>query len=271
MGALARACHPLPCAAVTAIFTVTALAAGLHGRVGLLATAVLCGQLSVGWSNDVIDAARDTRAGRTDKPIATAAIGRATVAWCAGGALLIDLPLSLSLGIRPGLLHLAAVALAWGYNLGLKGTWLSVVPYAVAFGLVPTIVAAMLPGSPWPQASLILAGAILGVAAHFANTLGDTAADELTGVHGLPQRIGPTRSAVVAASCVAIGALLVLAAAGATVLTVTATVIGVMIAATIPFVIRREEGAHAAFVLVIAAVGVLVVAFAISGGSHLVG
>jgi 4-hydroxybenzoate polyprenyltransferase len=89
-----------------------AVSAGIHGRAALLGAAVLVGQLSVGWSNDAIDAPLDSAAGRPDKPIATGAISRRTVAWCAGTAAVADVPLSLALGWRAGLAHLLAVGLA---------------------------------------------------------------------------------------------------------------------------------------------------------------
>lgn len=61
---LARACHPEPTVAVTAM--ATALGAG-NGRppggVAAVALAVLAGQLSVGWHNDWFGAERDRRRG----------------------------------------------------------------------------------------------------------------------------------------------------------------------------------------------------------------
>jgi 4-hydroxybenzoate polyprenyltransferase len=246
-----------------------AVAAGIHGRSALLAAAVLCGQLSVGWSNDAIDAPLDTRAARRDKPIVTGAISRQTVAWCAAGALILDVPLSLTLGWRAGLAHLAAVALAWSYNLGLKRTVLSVVPYTIAFALLPVVVAAMLPGSPLPQLTLIIAGAGCGTAAHFANTVGDSAEDAMTGVRGLPQRVGPGPSTVIAGGFVVLAVIHVLIAAGATPLTVGAAIVDGAIAAALPLALRVRGARRLAFRLVIAAVAVLVVAFVISGGSHL--
>ena len=45
--------------------------------------AVLAGQLSVGWHNDWLDAERDSAAARPDKPVATGAVSRRTVARCA--------------------------------------------------------------------------------------------------------------------------------------------------------------------------------------------
>ena len=57
--AWAKACHPGPTAAVTIIVTMLAGAAGRTGAgLVLVAAAVLCGQLSVGWSNDARDADR---------------------------------------------------------------------------------------------------------------------------------------------------------------------------------------------------------------------
>jgi 4-hydroxybenzoate polyprenyltransferase len=246
-----------------------AVAAGLHGRSAVLAVAVLCGQTSVGWSNDAIDAPLDIRADRRDKPIVTGAVSRATVGWCAGVALVVDIPLSLTLGWRAGVAHLAAVALAWSYNLGLKRTVFSVVPYALAFGLLPVVVAAMLPGAPLPQLTLVLAGAGCGTAAHFANTVGDSAEDAMTGVRGLPQRVGPQWSTVIAGGFIAFAVICVLIAAGPTALTVGAAVIDVAIAAALPLTLRVPAARRLAFRLVIAAVAVLVVAFVVSGGTHL--
>jgi 4-hydroxybenzoate polyprenyltransferase len=246
-----------------------AISAHVGGRSALLAAAVLCGQLSVGWSNDAIDAPLDTQAARRDKPIATGAIARNTVAWCAGVAILLDIPLSLALGWRAGLYHLGAVALAWTYNLGVKRTPASPAPYAVAFALVPVVVAAMLPGAPAPAGALVAAGACCGIAAHFANTVGDAADDALTGVRGLPQRLGPAASTIVAGGFIGVAVVLVLVAAGAHPLTVSAAVIDVTVALVLPVAVRRPDWRRFAFRLVIVAVAVLVIAFVVSGGSHL--
>jgi 4-hydroxybenzoate polyprenyltransferase len=258
----------LPSHAVTAVVTALAIAAGIHARSPLLAAAVLCGQLSVGWSNDAIDAPLDARAQRPDKPIAVGAISRTTVSWCAVAALVADVPLSLALGRRAGLAHLAAVALAWTYNLGLKRTVASVVPYTVAFALVPVVVAAMLAGNPDPRVSIVVAGAACGIAAHFANTVGDVTEDAMTGVRGLPQRVGPAGSTVVAGGFVAVA---ILVAAGANVLTLGAAVVDVGIALVLPLAVRVPRARRLAFRLVLLAVAILVIAFVVSGGRHLTG
>lgn len=246
-----------------------AFAAGLRGTAVVLGAAVLCGQLSVGWSNDAIDAPLDTVAGRRDKPIALGDVSRRLVASCAAIALIADVPLSLAVGTRAGLLHLAAVALAWGYNLGLKRTVASPLPYAAAFGLVPVVVAAAKPGSPAPRVALVAAGVACGVAAHFANTVGDTAEDALTGVRGLPQRLGPAASTIVAASFIAAAAVAVLVAVGPRPLPVAAAVVDVVLAAWIPWLLRGPSTRRRAFRAVIGAVAVLVIAFVVAGGSKL--
>ena len=266
---LVRATHPLPALAVTVFFSATALAAGLGDRTALLAAAVLCGQLSVGWANDAIDAPLDIRAARPDKPIATGQVSRRAVSVAAGVALVVDIPLSLALGWRAGVAHLVAVASAWSYDLGLKRTVFSVVPYAVSFGLVPVIVAAALPGSPHAQPALIGAGVACGIAAHFANTIGDTEEDALTGVRGLPQRIGPRRSILVAGAMVVVAGVLVLVAVGARPLPIAAVAVDVALAAALPAVLRVPGSRRLAFRLVLAAVAVLVVTFVLAGGSHL--
>jgi 4-hydroxybenzoate polyprenyltransferase len=184
-------------------------------------------------------------------------------------ALVADVPLSLAVGRRPGLLHLAAVALAWSYNLGLKRTVASPVPYAAAFGLVPVVVAAAEPGAPAPRPALVVAGVACGIAAHFANTVGDTAEDAMTGVRGLPQRLGPAASTAVAGAFIAAGAIAVLLAVGPRPLPIAATIIDVVLAASIPWLLRGPATRRRAFRLVIVAVAVLVVAFVVAGGSKL--
>ena len=190
---LVRACHFQPTLAVT--FVTTALAV-LSGRSGwgcaAVAAAVLAGQLSTGWSNDWFDAARDTANRRADKPIASGAVSVATVRTAALAALATSVPLSFLSGWRAAVVHLVAVASAWAYNAGLKATVLSPLPYAVSFGLLPAFVTLGLPGHPWPRPALMGATALLGIGAHFINTLADREDDARSGITGLPQRMSAT-------------------------------------------------------------------------------
>ncbi len=183
---LAKACHPEPTIAVTAL--ATALTAAVDGPTAAVAAAVLAGQLSVGWSNDWIDADRDRTAARSDKPITrglSAELVR-TAAFTAAAACVV---LSALLGAAAGGAHLLAVAGAWAYNLRLKATVWSFAPYALSFGLLPSVITLAGPGhlAPWWATA---AAALLGLGAHGANVLPDLEADALTGVRGLPQRLG---------------------------------------------------------------------------------
>lgn len=192
---LLAACHPEPTLAVTTVTTALALAAGRTGLGGLaVAGAVLTGQLSVGWSNDWIDAARDRAVGRHDKPAAQGLIDPALLRRCAFASIALACALSFLSGWRAALAHLAALGLAWAYNGGLKSTRASVVPYSGAFALLPIFVTLGLPGHPLPQWWAVTAGALLGGGAHFANVLPDLDDDAATGVRGLPHRLGAARA-----------------------------------------------------------------------------
>ena len=258
--------HAPPSAAVTALVTATALSAGVGWRTVVLAAAILTGQASIGWANDYVDADRDRLVARRDKPVATGAVPAATVGVAAAAALVATVPLSLAIGWRAGAAHLVGVGSGWLYDLWFKHTWASWAPYALSFGLLPVIIAGALPGSPRPQVLVVGVGACLGVAAHFANTVGDADDDAATGVRGLPQRIGPRASVLVAALTVAVAAVLLLAATRASVASVVALAVAVV---AVPVASRRRPGRQTAFVAVIVAAAALVVAFVVSGGDHL--
>ncbi|MFJ9505080.1 UbiA family prenyltransferase [Streptomyces anulatus] len=188
---LALACHPGPALAVTALGCALALGSGLGGpRSALVTAAVLTGQLSVGWCNDAYDARRDADAGRRGKPAADGTVEARAVWAAAAVALALCVPLSLACGALAGVVHLAAVTAAWLYNLRLKATALSWLPYVAGFGALPAAVALSLPGGPWPRWWTVTAGALLGFAAHLADTLPDIAADRAAGIRGLPHRLG---------------------------------------------------------------------------------
>ncbi|MFI5669325.1 UbiA family prenyltransferase [Streptomyces sp. NPDC051704] len=206
---LLGACHPVPAAAVTLLAAALAAAVGrsLPGAAVTVA-AVAAGQLSVGWCNDRVDLRRDLATGRRDKPLVRGAVRPAAVTAAALTALLLCVPLSLAAGWLAGCAHLCGVAAAWAYDLRLKSTALSWLPYALAFGLLPAFVTLGLPGAPWPPWWLTAAAALLGAGAHFANVLPDIEDDLATGVSGLPHRIGARGSA-------AVGGLLVLGSAAA--------------------------------------------------------
>jgi 4-hydroxybenzoate polyprenyltransferase len=246
--------------------TATGAASGLGARTALLAIAVLLGQASVGWSNDWIDAPLDVARQRHDKPIARGWVTRTLVRRGALVAFTLCVPVSFALGWRAGLAHLVAVAAAWAYNLGVKRSVLSPLPYLIAFAMVPVVVAAALPGHPHAPWLLIVASGLLGVSAHLPNAVEDLADDSATGVRGLPQRLGIVRSTVLSTTVLLAALALFLSMPGRTtaatiVLAVVAA--GLSGAAVARALTRRPSGLFALSVL---AVLPLVVAVAATGG-----
>ncbi|WP_051640199.1 UbiA family prenyltransferase [Cellulomonas sp. URHE0023] len=237
---LALACHPGPTVAVTAFAFAMAAGAAAPARTAVLVgAAVLTGQLSVGWSNDWIDAGRDAAVGRTDKPVGDGRLTVSTVRLAAFVALAACVVLSFSLGWRAGLVHLATVASAWSYNVRLKSTAWSWAPYAFSFGFLPLAIALALPGSPVAAWWAVLGGALLGVGAHGANVIPDLQDDQETGVRGLPHRLGGTVTSIGSALALVAATMLVVLApqgspsigtAGALVLALGLTILGTTIA-----------------------------------------
>ena len=202
MAALFRSCHPEPTVGVTAVLGLLALTAGAGWRTLLVLAAVGTGQLSIGWDNDALDAARDVRAGRSDKPVAAGAVSAATVRRSSLAALAATVVLSLALGWAAGLANLVCVAAGWTYDRLLKPTPASVVPYLVGFAALPaTVPLAVGAAVPW---WLVVGGSLLGAAAHFANVVPDVEADLAAGVRGLPQRLGRRVSTAVFAVLLAV-------------------------------------------------------------------
>jgi 4-hydroxybenzoate polyprenyltransferase len=206
--ALLLASHPGPTVVVTVVATVLGIGLGYSpGRLAILALAVLLGQLSIGWSNDWLDAERDTAVQRADKPAARGAISVAAVRAAAFVALVAALLVTLLLGPLAVLAHVVAIAGGWAYNLGLKSTVASFVPFAISFGVLPGIVTLGQPDPAFPAPWVYAAGALLGVAAHVTNVLPDLADDAATGIRGLPHRLGAVPSGLLAFACLAIATI----------------------------------------------------------------
>ncbi|QDO88200.1 hypothetical protein FNH13_07460 [Ornithinimicrobium ciconiae] len=214
---LVLACHPLPTVAVTVLALLLALGAGSPSQVAVLVAAVLCGQLVIGWHNDLVDSARDRAAGRTDKPIARGEISPRSVRLALVVALSLTVLLSWATNSWTGLvLHVGlVVGSGLAYNAGLKATAWSWVPYAVAFGTLPAFVWLSVGRAvPWWAVAV---GALLGVGAHLLNVLPDLGDDVRAGIRGFPHRIGGRASRVVAPLLLLAGTvLLALAPEGGT-------------------------------------------------------
>jgi len=175
-----------------------------RGRLDLLRLTLLAGllatnQYAAGALNDVVDAPADAAAGRA-KPIPTGSISAATARRLAVAAGVVSLALGLALNLATFALAVAALACAWTYDLWLKGTPASVLPFAVALPLVPLGAygaAGRFPPVLWWAWPIGFLGAF---AVHLADALPDVETDRATGVRGLPARLGVRRSALLAAA-----------------------------------------------------------------------
>ena len=213
--ALVVAGHPGPALVITAFVTALAAQAAPHG-IGpvLTAPALLAGQLSIGWSNDACDAARDPTAGRTDKPVARGDISVGAV-WIAAFSALAVVAICRWPSARGG-----AVTPSWLVPLGVQprpqvdlGVGRDVPAGIRPAARVRGEHAARSPGPRWP----VMAARVLGLGAHFANVLPDLAADRSAGVRGLPQRVaarwGPAAVRAVALVLLLAASVLLLLAA----------------------------------------------------------
>jgi 4-hydroxybenzoate polyprenyltransferase len=270
--ALALSTHPIPGLAVTAIAGILGIGVGLPvERVLLLTFAFLANQVSVGLSNDWIDADRDRAVGRADKPVAQGRIAASIVRNAAFVAAALALLLTVPLGWPATIAHTVFIVSAWSYNVGLKSTPLSVLPYIVSFGLLPLVVTLSLPEPAIASLWAILAGALLGVSAHFANVLPDLADDEATGVRGLPHRVGRRAAGLVIAGALAgASASIVLGPPGRVpAYQYAGLTASVGIAVACALLVLRRPASRAVFRLIILGALVDVVLLALSGARML--
>jgi 4-hydroxybenzoate polyprenyltransferase len=176
------------------------------GRLALLTVAVFFGQVSIGLSNDAIDAPRDRAVERADKPLALQG-APLKLAWAAAAwSGILALTLSLILGWQITLAHLIFLGSGWAYNTWLKSTIWSALCFVLGFGAFVSLASLSLPDPMLAPAWVTITGASFGIAIHFSNVLPDLEDDKTTGVRGLPHRLGQRNSAIVASTALVAGA-----------------------------------------------------------------
>ena len=201
---LLRASHFGPNLLVTFISLFFAQLYWWEGPAIVIAIGVFCGQLVVGWSNDIIDYQDDLLHNRQKKPLVSGQISLRLLQ----NSLRVMLPLAIvinlfgPLGFVGGGLSVLAIGLAVAYNFYLKFTIFSWLPYAIAFGALPSCMA--LSKEQAPELWMWLGGALLGTAAHFLNVIKDMDEDRVSGIKGLPQRLGTKPSVVTAVALIAL-------------------------------------------------------------------
>jgi 4-hydroxybenzoate polyprenyltransferase len=173
-----------------------------------VALAVLAGQCVVGWSNELVDFPRDQAAGRLKKPLVAGAVSQKSLQWGICLALFAAGLLSYfgPLGIKGTLLHALGILSATLYNLKLKQTILSPLPYMISFGGMPFTL--YYSNGKFPSVWLVLVFVLFATAFHFLNVLKDLDWDLRQGVLGMPQRLGRLTSLVLAGVLILSGATL---------------------------------------------------------------
>jgi 4-hydroxybenzoate polyprenyltransferase len=176
----------------------------------LVVATVLMSQLSISALNDWADRERDAAAQRW-RPVAT---GRVSPGVAVGLAVLFalgTLPGALAFGSAAAIVLVIAVASGWAYDLWLKPTLLSFLPFAVGFPLLPTWVVLAGGRSASNLTVLIIAGIFLGIAIHLADSLPDIESDLAVGMRNLAVVLQPARTVRVIAALILAGGLVVVA------------------------------------------------------------
>jgi len=208
--ALLKSTHPIPSIAVATYVTLFSLGIGTTPiRSLLIGFTVLLQQFSVGLSNDWLDFKRDLAAGRKDKPAVSGLITASQIRNASLGAAVLAQAMSFVFGWQAAILMVFMLLAGWSYNLGMKSNWSSFVPYAVGFGLLPIFAGFSTEDSFWVPAWVIVASALFGVSAHFANALPDMFDDQKTGVRALPHLLGQRISAAVISATALTGTVLI--------------------------------------------------------------
>ncbi len=236
--AASRLLHPFPSflvASVTvAIVPIANIEAPLQ-RYLALGLGMLLFQFAIGVLNDVVDLHND-RVAKPWKPLAHGTMSREHAALLAVALGLAGLLITAALPLGAWLIGALGLAAGIAYDVYLKRTTVSWLPFAVALPLVPIwVYSAVDAWTPLLWWTLPLGG-LLGFGLHLANEAPD-AADE---PRGLPGRLGQRRSRVVAiATFAAVAFLTGLALVPeSSTASVSAVIVGVVVVACSPRVPR---------------------------------
>jgi len=197
----ARIIHPFP-----TLLTVVATAAlafiaarGVPGwrQLTTMLLVMLCAQSAIGVTNDLFDRELDART-KPWKPLVAGVVSIRAAVMLAIGLTITSVTVAAMLGLAAGGLAVLGLACGIAYDVRLKRTMFSALPYMVGIPVLPLWVWTAI--GDWRPVIWWLAplGGLIGLALHLANTLPDIDDDAAHGVRGLAHRLGARDSMLVA-------------------------------------------------------------------------
>ena len=184
--------------------SIAVLAGGLPDlavRVGISMTLL---QLGIGTVNDLVDAPRD--AGRkAGKPIPAGLVPPSGAAILAAGCLGVGLVLATAISVAAALLAAAVIAIGLAYDLRLKGTAWSWLPFAVGIPILPVFGWVGARGSLDPVFVILVPAAVVaGAALAIGNALVDVERDRAAGASSVAASLGLRNASGIAAALFAV-------------------------------------------------------------------
>jgi 4-hydroxybenzoate polyprenyltransferase len=172
-------------------------------------------QAGIGAVNDLRDAPADA-AGKPAKPIPGGLVSRQVAAVVAVGAFAVGIGLSIPSGWGTVAIALAGVGVGLAYDVWLKGTAWSWLPFAVGIPLLPVYAWYGGVGS-LPAAFAILVPAAMGSGAALAigNARADAERDAASGVESIATALGPRRAWTIQLAILAAVGIVAVASAAA--------------------------------------------------------
>lgn len=231
-----RVLHPFPSVLVAVVTVVIVPFADPDAELALyvvLGLGMLSYQFAIGVANDLADVEAD-RIAKPWKPIARGAIDQRTAVLLVTGLVGAGALLTSGLAVVPWLAGVAGLACGLLYDVHLKRTRWSWLPWALAFPLIPVwVYAAADAWDPLLWWAFPL-GAVLALSLYFANQAPGADQEAELGVTGLAQGVGERRARALAlglfglAASGAIGVLLVKQTAAAMLAAIAAGIAAIL-------------------------------------------
>lgn len=208
LAGLVRLVHPFPSILDGLVSGAVAYLAGAEpidaARLGLAMTAL---QFGIGATNDVVDAPRDA-GHKPGKPIASGLISKPVAGAVAVAAFGVGLVLASVSGAPTVGVALVVVLIGLAYDLRLKGTAWSWLPFAVGIPILPVFGWLGATGTLPPVFGILLPVAVAaGAALAIANALADVERDLAAGTASIATALGAGRAWAVQAGLIGVVAV----------------------------------------------------------------